>query len=111
VRDLELRQAVVFRDLAPINELWLNLRSARISDRIGGAVVQAYATPEVYVSLPHDTQAWVQWHGLSKLRASSGGRLLSEHYWKGEYTSTLAGWIPLFDATVTLGKLSSGPPG
>ena len=106
VRDLELRQGVVFRDLAPINELWLNLRSARISDRIDGDVVQAYVTPEVYASLPHNTQAWVQWHGLSRLRASAGGRLLSEHYWKGEYTSTLAQAIPLFDATVTLGKLA-----
>ena len=106
IRDLELHQGYVFRNLAPFNEMWLNLRSALIRDRIDGDVVQEYVTPEVYVSLPHNTQAWVQWHGLSKLRASSGGKLLAEHYWKGEYTSTLAEWIPLFDATVTLGRLA-----
>jgi hypothetical protein len=106
IRDLELHQGYVFRNLAPFNEMWLNLRSALIRDRINGDVAQEYVTPEVYVSLPHNTQAWVQWHGLSKLRASSGGKLLAEHYWKGEYTSTLAQAIPLFDATVTLGKLA-----
>jgi hypothetical protein len=106
VRDLETRQAVVFRDLAPFNEMWLTLRSALFTDRMNGDVVQAYATPEVYVSAAHNTQAWVQWHGLSRLRASAGGRLLSEHYWKGEYTSTLAEAVPLFDATLTLGSLA-----
>ena len=106
IRDIELHQGYVFRNLAPTNELWVNLRSALLRDRINGDVVQEFVTPEVYVSLPHNTQAWVQWHGLSKLRASSGGQLLSEHYWKGEYTSTLAQAIPLFDATVTLGKLA-----
>jgi hypothetical protein len=106
IRDIELHQAVVFRNLAPANELWLNLRSALIRDRINGDVVQEYVTPDVWMSLPHNTQFWISWHGLSKLRATSGGQLLSEHYWKGEYTSTLAQAIPLFDATVTLGKLA-----
>ena len=106
IRDLEAHQGVVFRNLAPTNELWVNLRSALITDRINGDVVQEYVTPDVWMSLPHNTQFWISWHGLSRLRASSGGQLLSEHYWKGEYTSTLAQSIPLFDATVTLGKLA-----
>jgi hypothetical protein len=106
IQDLELHQGYVFRNLAPTNELWVNLRSALIRDRINGDVVQAYVTPDVWMSLPHNTQFWISWHGLSKLRAKSGGQLLSEHYWKGEYTSTLAQSIPLFDATVTLGHLA-----
>ena len=106
MRDIELHQGFVFRNLAPTNELWLNLRSALITDRIDGHVIQAYATPDVWMSLPHNTQVDLQWHGLSKLRATSGGELLSEHYGSVEYTSTLAGWIPLFDATLTLGRLA-----
>ena len=106
MRDLEAHQGYVFRNLAPTNELWLNLRSALVTDRVDGHVIQEYVTPDVWMSLPHNTQFWLSWHGLSKLRASAGGELLSEHYWKGEYTSTLASWIPLFDATVTLGKLA-----
>lgn len=105
MRDIELHQGVVFRGLAPTNELWVNLRSALIRDRINGAVVQEYVTPDVWMSLPRNTQAWLSWHGLSKVRASSGGQLLSEHYWKGEYTATLAQAIPLFDATVALGRM------
>ena len=106
VRDIELHQGVVFRDLAPTNELWVNLRSALIRDRINGAVAQEYIAPDVWMSLPRNTQFWISWHGLSKLRASSGGQLLSEHYWKGEYTATLAQAIPLFDATVALGRMA-----
>jgi hypothetical protein len=106
VRDIELHQGYVLRNLAPTNELWLNLRSALIRDRINGDVVQEYVAPDVWMSLPHNTQFWISWHGLSKLRANSGGQLLSEHYWKGEYTSTLAQAIPLVDATVTLGRLA-----
>jgi hypothetical protein len=106
MRDLEAHQGYVFRNLAPTNELWVNLRSALVTDRVDDHVIQEYVTPDVWMSLPHNTQFWISWHGLSKLRATSGGALLSEHYWKGEYTSTLASWIPLFDATVTLGKLA-----
>ncbi len=106
IRDIELHQGVVFRDLAPANELWVNLRSALVTDRIDGHVVQEYVTPDVWMSLPRNTQLWLSWHGLSKRRATSGGQLLSEHYWMGEYTSTLAQAIPLFDATLTLGKMA-----
>ena len=106
VRDIEFHPSMVFRDLAPINEMWLNLRSSLITDRINGDVIQESVAPDVWVSLPHNTQAWLSWHGLSKLRASSGGRLLTEHYWKGEYTSTLAQAIPLVDATVSLGRMA-----
>ena len=106
MRDIELHQGYVFRNLAPSNELWVNLRSSQVRDRINGDVVQESVAPDVWASLPHNTQAWISWHGLSKLRASSGGRLLSEHYWEGEYTSTLAQAIPLFDATVKLGRMA-----
>ncbi|MEP6504531.1 MAG: DUF5916 domain-containing protein [Betaproteobacteria bacterium] len=106
IRELDMHEAVVFRELGPVNELWLNLRGSSVRDRINGDVVQEYLTPDFWMSLPHNTQLWLSWHGLSKLRATSGGRLLSEHYWKGEYTSTLASWIPLFDATVAVGRLA-----
>lgn len=106
IRDIEVHPSMVFRDLAPINEMWLNLRGSLIRDRIDGDVIQESLAPDVWMSLPHNTQAWLSWHGLSKLRASSGGRLLAEHYWKGEYTSTLAQSIPLFDATVAIGRMA-----
>jgi len=106
VRDIEVHPSMVFRDLAPFNEMWLNLRGSLIRDRINGDVIQESLAPDVWVSLPHNTQAWISWHGLSKLRASAGGRLLTEHYWKGEYTSTLAQSIPLVDATVALGRMA-----
>ncbi|HEY8974327.1 MAG TPA: DUF5916 domain-containing protein [Burkholderiaceae bacterium] len=106
VRDIEFHPSMVFRDLAPINEMWLNLRGSLVRDRINGDVIQESLAPDVWVSLPHNTQAWISWHGLSRLRATAGGRLLTEHYWKGEYTSTLAQSIPLFDATVSLGRMA-----
>jgi hypothetical protein len=106
VRDIEVHPSMVFRDLAPINEMWLNLRGALIRDRIDGDVIQESLAPDVWMSLPHNTQAWLSWHGLSKLRAASGGKLLAEHYWKGEYSSTLAQSIPLFDATLALGRMA-----
>ena len=106
MRDIELHQGYVFRNLAPTNEMWLNLRSALVTDRVDGHVIQEFVTPDVWASLPGNTQAWLSWHGLSKLRAAAGGALLSEHYWKGEYTTTLASWAPLFDATLALGKLA-----
>ena len=106
MRDIELHQGVVFRNLAPANELWLNLRSALVTDRIDGHVIQEYATPDVWMSLPRNTQVDLAWHGLSKLRATSGGQLLTEHYWSGQYTATLAGWIPLFNANLSLGHMA-----
>jgi hypothetical protein len=106
IRDIEVHPSMVFRDLAPINEMWLNLRGSLIRDRINGDVIQESLAPDVWMSLPSNTQAWLAWHGLSKLRATSGGKLLAEHYWKGEYTTTLAQSVPLLDATVAIGKMA-----
>ena len=106
IRDIQVHPSMVFRDLGRINEMWLNLRGELIRDRINGDVIMESLAPDVWASLPNNTQAWISWHGLSKLRATSGGKLLSEHYWKGEYTTTLAQSVPLFDATVALGKMA-----
>ena len=106
VRDIEVHPSMVFRDLGTINEMWLNLRGSLIRDRLDGDVIQEALAPDVWMSLPNNTQAWLSWHGMSKLRASSGGKLLAEHYWKGEYTTTIAQSIPLFDATVAIGKMA-----
>jgi hypothetical protein len=106
IRDIEVHPSMVFRDLAPINEMWLNLRGSLIRDRINGDVIQESLAPDVWMSLPSNTQAWLSWHGLSKLRPTSGGKLLAEHYWKGEYTTTLAQSVPLLDATVAIGKMA-----
>ena len=111
MRDIELHQGVVFRNLGLVNEMWWNLRESLVRDRINGDVIQESVAPDVWVSLPHNTQAWISWHGLSKLRANSGGQLLTEHYWKGEYTATLAQSIPLFDATLALGRMADIPAG
>jgi hypothetical protein len=106
IRDIQVHPSMVFRDLGSINEMWLNLRGELIRDRINGDVILESLAPDVWASLPGNTQAWISWHGLSKLRATSGGQLLAEHYWKGEYTTTLAQSVPLLDATVALGRMA-----
>jgi hypothetical protein len=106
VRQYELHQAAVFREFAPINELWLNLRENLTRDRKDGHVVQEYVTPEVWMSLPRNGSFSLAWHGLSKLRPGAGEQLLAEHYWKTEVTGTLASWAPMVDATLSLGKMA-----
>jgi hypothetical protein len=106
IRELFMRQAVVFRQVGPTNELWLNLRENVIRDRVNGDLIQAYVAPRVYMSGAHNTEFWLEYRGFSKVRTAEGNRLASEHYWKGEYISTLAGWLPLVDASVSLGRMA-----
>ncbi len=106
IRELDLHQAVVFRQLGPTNELWLNLKEGIVRDRASGVVIQEYASPRVYMSGAHNTEFWVEYRGFSKVRTAPGNRFAAEHYWRTEYTSTLASWLPLFDASVFYGRMA-----
>ena len=108
VRQVDLHQTVIFRGLGPINELWPSLREDLTHDRADGHVVQEYIAPDVWMSLPRNTTLWMTWHGLglSKLRASAGGQLLSENYWKGELITTPATWVPQLDLALTAGRMA-----
>jgi hypothetical protein len=73
---------------------------------VNGDLIQAYVAPRVYMSGAHNTEFWLEYRGFSKVRTAEGQRLASEHYWKGEYISTLAGWLPLIDASASLGRMA-----
>jgi len=111
IREAELHQAVVFRGVGPTNELWLNLREGLVLDHETRAVVQEYVTPRVWWSAAHNTEAWLEWRGFSKLRTAAGNRLASEHYWKGEYLSTWAAWLPQVDVQFSLGRIADALAG
>jgi hypothetical protein len=106
IRELDLHQGVVFRQLGPTNELWLNLREGIVRDRVTGATIQEYASPRVWMSGAHNTEFWLEYRGFSKVRTAAGNRFASEHYWRSEYISTLASWLPLVDASVYYGRMA-----
>jgi hypothetical protein len=111
IRELVLHEAVVFRQLGPTNELWLNLKEGVVTDHLRGDVIQEYVTPRVWMSGAHNTEFSIEWRGFSKIRTAATGRLASEHYWKAEYLSTLAGWLPQVDASLNLGRMADAPAG
>ncbi len=106
VRELDLHQGVVFRQLGAVNELWLNLNETQVRDRVNGDVVQEYVTPGVWMSLPGNTQVEGEYRGLSKLRTMQDGPLLAEHYWHGEFNTTPAIWAPQLSLQFGIGRLA-----
>ena len=104
IRELDLHQAVVFRQVGPTNELWLNLREGVTTDRVTRDIITEYVSPEIWFSSAHNTEAWVEYRGFSKIRTALGNRPLSEHYVRAEYLSTWATWLPQVDFVVHYGR-------
>ena len=106
IREVDLHQAVVFREVGPTNELWLNLREGMTTDRVTRDIINEYVTPQVWFSSAHNTEAWIEYRGFSKIRTALGNRPLAEHYWKGEYLSNWATWLPQVDFQASLGRMA-----
>jgi hypothetical protein len=106
VREIDLHQGFAWRQLGPINELWLNLNEAQITDRVNHDVVLEYLTPGFWLAAANNTQISLQYRGFSKLRTWQGAPLIGEHYWRGEFSTTPARWIPQANLEVNLGRMA-----
>lgn len=106
VREINLHQAFVFRELSPTNELWFNLREKEIRSRTTNEVIQESIMPDTWMSLPFDSQLWAEWHGLSRVRVAQEGHLLAEHFWKGGLSTSPAPWLPTLEASVAAGRMT-----
>jgi len=110
-RGFDTHQSYGFRSVRPLNELWLTLNEKFKRDRRDGATIEASLTPNVWFTAPANTEGWIEYHGLSKLRVASGGRLLSEHYWAGELKTSPASWCSKLDVSLSLGRMADSDAG
>lgn len=106
VRELDLHEGHAFRELGPINELWLNLYANQTRDRVNHDVVQEYLTPGFWLSSANNLQWMLQYRGISKVRTMAGGPLLSEHYWRTEFNITPARWMPNLSLQMNYGRMA-----
>jgi Domain of unknown function (DUF5916) len=106
IRTVKLHQGIAFRDVAPINQLWINLDATQSRDWSDGALVQQAFTSGVWLSAPGNTEWTLEYHGHSRLRTERGGLLLQERYWYTEFSTTPGVRIPKLTASLSLGRLT-----
>jgi hypothetical protein len=106
VRELDMHQGLVFRQLGKINELWLNVYESQVRDRTNQDVVQEYVTPGFWLSGPDNLQWSLQYRGLSKVRTMLDGPLLAEHYWRTEFDISGGRYVPNISLQANLGRMA-----
>jgi hypothetical protein len=106
IRRLDLRQGFGWRGLGPLNELWLNLKAGGIESRAEGMRVSSYATPSVFLAGPHNLALTIEWRGATRVRSAAGAPLLRERYAWASGSFTPAPWVPLVEASFSLGTLA-----
>ncbi len=106
VRAAETHYGFNRRQWGPFNEFWFNFNLNHARDRQTGETVKTDLFPGVWFSSAHNTQASIELHGASAVRAASGAPLLHEHYLSGTYSVTPAEWFPLLDSSFAVGRLA-----
>ena len=106
IRRVELHQGIGWRGVGLLNELWVNLNAGRTVARNSGERVDQYTTPGIYLSAPHNLQLTLEWRGASRLRSAPGAPLLHENYGYLSGSFTPAAWVPLVEASLSLGTLA-----
>jgi Domain of unknown function (DUF5916) len=105
VRQVGGRWGEGWHGLGPFNDFWVNLEASMSRDRQSGQRVSLDWHPNVWLTGPHNLEAWLQWHGGSTQRLASDQPLLRERYWRGSVTFTPAPWVPFLTADAQWGRL------
>jgi hypothetical protein len=106
IRSAEAHYGHTWRNLGPFNQLWLNVNVNRTTDRMTGETVKTDPFPNLWFAAAHNTQATLELHGMSEVRAVSGGPLMHEKYVYASLTTTPASWIPLLDSSLSIGRMA-----
>ncbi|MBU6437373.1 MAG: carbohydrate binding family 9 domain-containing protein, partial [Betaproteobacteria bacterium] len=106
VRTLDANYNRIWRNLGPLNELWVYLWGEAVRDRAGGQLVSSYLTPGVYAAYTRGSEATVEYRGASHVRVAPDAALLAERYWHFEYLTTPAPWAPQLSMKLDVGRLA-----
>lgn len=106
IRRLDLRQGFGWRGVGALNELWLSLKAGGIESRAEGVQVSSYLTPSIFLAGPHNLALTIEWRGASRVRSAAGAPLLHERYAWASGSFTPAPWVPLVEASLSLGTLA-----
>jgi len=68
--------------------------------------VKTDAFPGIWFAAARNTQASLELHAFSRVRAASGAPLLRERYAYGTFVTTPAPWVPLIDSNFAVGRLA-----
>ncbi|MBK9574460.1 MAG: carbohydrate binding family 9 domain-containing protein [Rhodoferax sp.] len=105
VRRLALDAHRVWRNLGPLNEVWLNVNAENVQDPVTRATVYSQVTPGLYTGYSNNSEFSVEYRGLTRQRVSAGSDLLQERYWHFYYTRNAALWAPVVSVEYDRGKM------
>jgi hypothetical protein len=106
IRMAEMHYGRTWRSIGPFNQFTVNINLNHGSDRDTGETVKTEFYPGIWFAAASNTQASLELHGLSEVRAEQGGPLLHEKYLFASYTTTPTSWIPLLDSSLSIGRMA-----
>ncbi len=97
--------AHTWHGLAPFNEFALNLQLEQVRDKATGQIVQQDLRPGLWSTGARNLEWWLELHPQSLLRTAAGAPLLHERYLQSGLVLSPAGWFPLLDTNLAIGRL------
>jgi hypothetical protein len=92
--------------LAPFNEFYVNFEFDQVRERGSGILVSQDWKPGIWFTGARNLEANVKLHPQSRVRTAASAPLLTEHFVSGELVMTPAGWFPLVDTILDIGRLA-----
>ena len=92
--------------VGPLNDVHVNLQWERRTAVGGGPVVYQDIRPGLWLTGPHNLDAWLELHPDARTRPAEGAALLRQRYVAGGVTFTPARWLPLLTTEFEWGRLA-----
>ncbi|MFO1330808.1 MAG: hypothetical protein U1F56_25930, partial [Rubrivivax sp.] len=105
VRKWSAFQGIGWHGLGPFHEFWVNGTAQRTTDR-DGRVVEEQLFPGLWMTGPHNLEAWVEAHLHARLRPSAGAPLLPQRFLAAGLVVSPAPWMPMIDTNLSAGRLA-----
>ncbi len=106
IRSVEAHYGRGLRQWGAFNEFWFNFNGNYTRDRQTGETIKLDPFAGIWFAAARNTQASLELHPLSRVRAAPGAPLLHEKYVYGTYNTTPAGWAPLLESSLAVGRLA-----
>jgi hypothetical protein len=106
IRSVEAHYGRALRQWGAFNEFWFNFNANYTRDRQTGETIKVDPFAGIWFAAARNTQASLEMHALSRVRAAPGAPLLHEKYLYGTYVTSPAASVPLLDSSLAIGQLA-----
>jgi hypothetical protein len=111
IRKFEFFHSLGWRNVGPLNDLYVDVDFRDVRDKATGALVQQVIRPSVWGTAARNLEWWFAVFARSQLRTTARAPLMEERFFTTGLVVTPASWFPRVEASIDWGRMADTAAG